>query len=94
LRFLELYLNNTGIRSPAKIIACSPSLLVKWVREFANNFRKELENASELLSDDALPDIIEMDEIYTRIKKRGLQESQYGLRLARKKTHRSNIRTI
>jgi len=32
MKFLELYLNNIGIRKSAKIIGCSPSLLVKWVR--------------------------------------------------------------
>ena len=77
-RFLELYLNNVGIRKAAKFIGCSPSLLVRWVREFAKNFKRQLELANNNLSEDVIPDIIEMDEIYTRIKK-GDQGCRYGL---------------
>jgi len=38
-KFLQLYLKNTGIRNAAIIIGCSPSLLVRWVRELAGNLR-------------------------------------------------------
>ena len=40
-RFLEMYLNNVGIRKAAKLLGCSSSLLVRWVREFAVNLRRE-----------------------------------------------------
>jgi transposase-like protein len=66
--FLELYLNNTGIRKSSKIIGCSPSLLVKWVRELSNNLRNEAEKLSSTLPEDSFPEVIEMDEIYTRVK--------------------------
>jgi hypothetical protein len=49
------------------------SLLARWVRELAGNLRREVVKVAEELPSDSLPDIIEMDEIYTRIKK-GLQE--------------------
>jgi transposase-like protein len=76
-RFLDLHLNNVGIRKSARFIGCSPSMPVRWVRELATNLRNQLRNASVSI-DTKIPDIIEMDEIYTRVKK-GATESQYGL---------------
>jgi len=76
-RFLQLYLNNTGIRKSALFMGCSPSLLVKWVREFASNLRLQLEKAGEHIGEE-IPDIIEMDEIFTRVKK-GAIGCRYGL---------------
>ena len=77
-RFLEMYTNNTGIRKVAKFLCCSPSLLVRCVRELAGNFRFQLELARNNLSANSIPETIEMDEIYTRIKK-GAIEFPYGL---------------
>lgn len=76
-RFLLMYLNNVGVRKAALFIGCSPSLIIRWIREFANNLRDKLSKASDLV-EDQLPDIIEMDEIYTRIKKGGIAH-KYGL---------------
>ena len=78
LKFLQLYLKNTGIRNAAKIIGCSPSLLVRWVRELAGNLREQLDKGSFSIPPDSFPDVIEMDEIYTRVKK-GIVEFLYGL---------------
>ena len=72
-----MYLNNVGIRKAAKFMRCSPSLLVRWVREFAKNLRLQLKEADTKL-ETGIPDIIEMDEIYTRVKK-GAIEYRYGL---------------
>ena len=78
-RFLQMYLNNTGIRKAALFMGCSPSLLVRWVREFAENLRQQTQKAQAKLEEsEGLPDIIEMDEIYTQVKK-GVQEFRYGL---------------
>ena len=77
-RFLLYYLNNTGIRKCALFIGCAPSLIVKWVRELAANLRRLLKNAESKIDSDKMPEIIEMDEIYTRIKK-GLIKRPYGL---------------
>ena len=41
-RFIEMYLNNVGIRKAAKLLGCSSSLLVRWVRQFAANLRRDL----------------------------------------------------
>lgn len=72
-RFLEMYLNNVVIRKAAIFMGCSPSLLIVWLKEFAKNFKRQLDLANNKLSEDSIPDIIEMDELYTRIKK-GLPE--------------------
>ena len=77
-RFLEMYLNNVGIRRAAVFIGCSPSLLIVWIRELADNLRRQLQEAESQIDSDGVPDVIEMDEIYTRIKK-GLITSKYGL---------------
>ena len=77
-RFLVMYLNNVGVRRAALFIGCSPSLIIKWIREFAGNLRKQLETAESQIDSDGVPDVIEMDEIYTRVKK-GLIKSKYGL---------------
>ena len=76
-RFIDMYLNNVGIRKAARFMGCSPSMPVRWVRELASNLRKQLHKAGVQL-DTKIPDIIEMDEIYTRVKK-GRTECQYGL---------------
>jgi transposase-like protein len=61
LRFLDLYLNNNGIRTSARILGCSPALLVKWVRELAGNLKRDFAAALDTLPDAKLPEIIEMD---------------------------------
>jgi transposase-like protein len=70
-------LNNVGIRKAALFMGCSSSMPVRWVREFAENLRRQLAHANNVL-DEKIPDIIEMDEIYTRIKK-GAINCPYGL---------------
>ncbi len=77
-RAVLMHLNGTGIRKVAEFMNCSASLIVRWIREFANILRKRLSEAAESLQGEQLPDIIEMDEIYTRVKK-GLVECRYGL---------------
>ena len=75
-RFLHMYLNNVGIRKSA--LGCSSSMPNRWIREFARNLRRQLQNAETLLEGGEIPEIIEMDELYTRVKK-GAQEFKYGL---------------
>ena len=77
-RFLEMYLNNTGVRKAARFMGCSSSLIVRWIREFAGNVKKQMEMAQGKLEPGKVPEIIEMDEIYTRVKK-GAPKCRYGL---------------
>jgi transposase-like protein len=71
-------MNNVGVRKAAKFMNCSHPMVIKWTREFAENIRRQAKQAEEQISKDGLPDVIEMDEIYTRVKK-GLIEFPYGL---------------
>ena len=50
-RFLKYYLNNVGIRKAAKFMNCSPSLLIKWLREFINNLKLDLDKAKNKLDE-------------------------------------------
>ena len=90
-KFLQYYMNNVGIRKSALFMGCSPSLIVRWIRELSDNIRRNLNKAKSTINEynnkdnnnkdnneNKIPDIIEMDEIYTRVKK-GQIKSQFGL---------------
>ena len=72
-----MYLNNVGIRKIALFIGCSPALVVYWIKQFAHRLSDRLKEASEVVKDD-MPDIIELDELYTYVKKSQTEQS-YGL---------------
>ena len=55
---------------------CS-SLLVRRVKELASNFGRDLSKVQAGLASHSLPEVIEMDEIYTRVKK-GVMGSVMG----------------
>jgi len=76
--FLDLYLNGFGIRASARFLGCSHPLLLRWIKKLAQIVREELVSATNNLEENTLPDVIEMDEIYTRVKK-GAIECRYGL---------------
>jgi hypothetical protein len=99
-KFLQYYMNNVGIRKSALFMGCSPSLIVRWVKELSDNIKRNLDKAKDTIdefnnnknnnnkdskkdnnknnNENKIPDIIEMDEIYTRVKK-GQIKSQFGL---------------
>ena len=66
---MDLYLNNVSIRKSTKILGCSSSLLVRWLKELASNLRCDLFNVDADLESNSIPEVIEIDEIYTRVKK-------------------------
>ncbi|MDR1218048.1 MAG: hypothetical protein LBK73_00370 [Treponema sp.] len=66
-RFLDMYMNNAGIRKAAMFVGRSSSTPVRWVRDFAANPRR-LRGAEEGLGSKT-PDTIEMGGIHTRIKR-------------------------
>jgi transposase-like protein len=76
-RAIDFYLNNTGVRKTARFMNCSSAMIVRWIREAAQNLKLQLSRASQRL-DEKLPDVIELDEIYTKIKKTPAG-SPYGL---------------
>ncbi|MEM7055826.1 MAG: hypothetical protein AAF392_03025, partial [Bacteroidota bacterium] len=74
---IEMYLNNVGIRKIAKFIECSPPLIVRWIKALSNRISSLLAAASKQVSAQ-VPDIIEMDELYTFVKTNG-SEQLYGV---------------
>jgi len=58
---VDMVLNNCGIRKTARFIGCSPYMVLLWIKEAAS-YLKEPNHKSE-------NEIIEMDEIYTKVKK-------------------------
>jgi transposase-like protein len=74
---LDMYLNNVGIRKIARFIGCSPALALRWIKTAGERLSLQLEQAGAQVKDQ-LPDVIEMDEIYTFVKKNSSGQS-YGL---------------
>ena len=65
---IKMYLNNAGIRKIALFLNASPAGVLKWIKKAGQDISFRLSTASDQIKDD-LPDIIEMDEIFTYIKK-------------------------
>ncbi len=76
-RALDMYLNNVGIRKMAYFIGASPALMVRWIRAAGQHMSQQLAHASKQV-EQAFPDVIEMDEIYTHVQKNSSVPS-YGL---------------
>ena len=70
------YLNNVGIRKIALFLKTSPTSVLRWIRKAHKTLQEELKNFDPLKTDE--PDVIELDEIYTYVKKRANGQS-YGL---------------
>lgn len=69
-RVLDMYLNNVGIRKAARFTGASPATILKWIRAAHQKLAEQLRITADQV-ESGLPDIIEMDEIYTFIKKNG-----------------------
>lgn len=76
-RALDMYLNNVGVRKVARFTGASPASVVKWVRAAGVRLSRQLAQASKEVAEQ-LPDVIEMDEIYTHVQKNSGAPS-YGL---------------
>ena len=73
---LMMYLNNVGIRKIALFFGVSATAVLKWIKNAHVLLQELLANFNPLVSEKA--DIIELDEIYTYVKKRKIEQS-YGL---------------
>ena len=73
---LLMYLNNVGIRKIALFFGVSAPAVLKWIKNAHKLLMELLENFNPLNTEKA--DIIELDEIYTYVKKRR-KEQLYGL---------------
>ena len=76
-RALDMYLNNVGIRKVARFMGASPALIVRWIKAFGTQVSHQLQQAAESV-EATVPDVIEMDEIYTFVQKNSSAPS-YGL---------------
>lgn len=72
-----MYLNNVGIRKIARFVKASPAGVLKWIRAAHARLSQQLEHAKQSLNQH-VPDVIEMDEIYTFVQKNSNGPS-YGL---------------
>lgn len=66
---LTMYLNNVGIRKIARFVSASPAGVLKWIRAARGRLAEQLHTAADSV-EKALPDVIEMDEIYTYVQKK------------------------
>ena len=73
---IQFYLNNVGIRKIAMFLNTSPVSVLRWIRNAHKILQQELQEHNPL--ETKQPDIIELDEIYTYVKKRNKGQS-YGL---------------
>ena len=64
---LDLYLSGMGIRAIARFFGCSHPLIIRQIRVFASSVRSDLHAVQDALQDNQVPEVIEMDEIYTRV---------------------------
>jgi hypothetical protein len=78
IKAIEMYLNNTGIRKIALFLKVSPPLVLKWIKAQSKILANSLRDGANTLENGSGPDIIELDEIYTFIKKNSKGRS-YGL---------------
>jgi len=73
---LLMYLNNVGIRKIALFLQVSPTAVLKWIKQAHKILQEQLQTINPLKTNQT--DIIELDEIYTYVKKRKI-ECSYGL---------------
>jgi transposase-like protein len=74
---LQMDLNNVGIRKIALFVGASPAGVLKWIRKAAQDLSVQLQNAAKQV-EQALPDVIERDEIDTYVQKNASERS-FGL---------------
>ena len=75
-RAILMYLNNCGVRKTALFVGCSRTTVPNWVRQAKRELDKIIKDYEPNYSE--IPDIIELDEIYTFIQKKGGEQS-FGL---------------
>jgi transposase-like protein len=71
-----MYLNNVGIRKIALFLGVNPSTVLGWVRRRHAELAAMLEKSGPAHTEKT--DVIEMDEIYTFVKK-NKKEQSFGL---------------
>lgn len=77
LRVLKMYLENVGIRSIERLEGVPNPLIIRWIRSSAAFISELLKSAASVEKPEDV-EIIEMDELYSFIKKNETS-STYGL---------------
>jgi transposase-like protein len=75
---VKMYLNNVGIRKTALLLGVSAPSVLQWIRKAGRDLAFKLSAVSNAIKDD-IPDVIEMDEIFTYIKKNSTLKNSKGL---------------
>jgi transposase-like protein len=75
---VKMYLNNVGIRKIALLLGVSAPSVLQWIRKAGRDLAFKLSAVSNAIKDD-IPDVIEMDEIFTYIKKNSTLKNITGL---------------
>ena len=79
---LFLYLNSNGIRQISRIVKVAPSLVLFWIKKAHENLKDLIKRRAESKRN---LDVIELDEIYTYVKK-NFTGCSYGLLIAEEKS--------
>jgi len=78
-----MYLNNVGIRRIGYFLNVSHVLVLNWIKRAYRDLAYRLQNRAGASEE---PDVIELDEVYTFVKKNLKdQDLQYGLLIAGEK---------
>ena len=64
---IEMYMNSMGIRAIGRVLGASPAAVLNWIRKEHAAMQRQLAQIGP--SDVGVPDVIEMDEIYTYVQK-------------------------
>ena len=64
---IEMYMNSMGIRAIGRVLGASPAAVLKWIGKEHAVLQHKLAQAAP--TNTGIPDVIEMDEIYTYVQK-------------------------
>ena len=64
---IQMYMNSMGIRAIGRVLRASPATVLNWIRKEHAVLQHKLAQAEP--TDTGIPDVIEMDEIYTYVQK-------------------------
>jgi len=64
---IEMYMNSMGIRAIGRVLGASPATVLNWIRKEHVAMQRKVAKAAPM--DTGMPDVIEMDEIYTYVQK-------------------------
>ena len=78
MKAVKAYLRGAGVRGTADIFKVAPATILNWIKAFREQVQKLINDGKNRLKSDTESDIIELDEIYTYLKK-NQTESQFGL---------------